>query len=69
MKAKTDKKHLIIGEFGHQRRISTQKDLIKNLEVSFKDLGLTKNDILVISSNDLDNKTNLILSPNKICVS
>ena len=65
MKAKIDKKHLIIGEFGYQRRISTQKDLIKNLEVSFKDLGLTKNDILVISSNDLDNKTNLILSPNK----
>ena len=65
MKAKTDKKHLIIGEFGHQRRISTQKDLIKNLEVSFKDLGLTKNDILVISSGDLDNKTNIIISSNK----
>ena len=62
MKAKSDKKHLIISEFGYQRRVSTQKDLVKNLEISFKDLGLTKNDILVISSNDLDNKTNLILS-------
>ena len=62
---KLDKKYLIIGEFGQERRIASQKDLIKNLEISFKDLGLTKNDIILISSNELENKTNLILSSNK----
>ena len=65
MKVKTEKKYLIISEFGQQRRISSQKDLIKNLDISFKDLGLTKNDIILISSNDLDNKTDIILSQNK----
>ena len=35
------------------------------MEISFKDLGLTKNDIILISSNDLENKTNLLLSSNK----
>ena len=54
---KLDKKYLIIGEFGQERRIASQKDLIKNLEISFKDLGLTKNDIILISSNELENKT------------
>ena len=62
---KLDKKYLIIGEFGQERRISSQKDLMKNIEVSFKDLGLTKNDVILISSNELENKTNLILSSNK----
>ena len=38
---------------------------MKNIEVSFKDLGLTKNDVILISSNELENKTNLILSSNK----
>ena len=65
MKTKTEKNHLIISEFGKQRRISFQKDLLKNIEISFKDFGLTKNDIILISSNDLDNKTNLILAQNK----
>ena len=64
MKAKSGKNHLIISEFGKQRRISFQKDLLKNLEISFKDFGLTKNDIILISSNDLDNKTNIILAQN-----
>ena len=62
---KLDKKYLIIGEFGQERRISSQKDLMKNIEVSFKDLGLTKNDVILISSNELENKTNLIISSNK----
>ena len=62
---KSDKKYLIIGEFGQERNIIYQKDLIKHLEISFKDLGLTKNDIILISSNDLENKTNLLLSSNK----
>ena len=62
---KLDKKYLIIGEFGQERRIFSQKDLMKNIEVSFKDLGLTKNDVILISSNELENKTNLILSSNK----
>ena len=65
IKMKLDKKYLIIGEFGQERRISSQKDLMKNIEVSFKDLGLTKNDVILISSNELENKTNLILSSNK----
>ena len=39
--------------------------MLKNIETSFKDFGLTKNDIMLISSNDLDNKTNLVLSSNK----
>ena len=65
MKVKTEKKYLIISEFGQQRRISSQKDLIKNLDISFKDLGLTKNDIILKYSNDLDNKTDIILSQNK----
>jgi hypothetical protein len=64
MKTKTEKNHLIISEFGKQRRISFQKDLLKNIEISFKDFGLTKNDIILISSNDLDNKTNIILAQN-----
>ena len=59
MKTKLDKKYLIISELGQQRRISSQKDLSKNLEISYKDFGLTKNDIILISSNDLENKTNL----------
>ena len=65
IKMKSDKKYLIIGEFGQERNIIYQKDLIKHLEISFKDLGLTKNDIILISSNDLENKTNLLLSSNK----
>ena len=60
-----DRKYLIISELGQQRRISAQKDLIKNIELSFKDFGLTKNDIILLSSNDLDNKTNLVLPQNK----
>ena len=62
---KIDKKYLIIGELGQERRITSQKDLIKNLEISFKDLGLTKNDVILISSSDLENKTNLFLISNK----
>ena len=65
IKMKSDKKYLIIGEFGQERNIIYQKDLTKHLEISFKDLGLTKNDIILISSNDLENKTNLLLSSNK----
>ena len=59
MKTKLDKKYLIISELGQQRRISSSKDLSKNLEISYKDFGLTKNDIILISANDLENKTNL----------
>ena len=61
MNSKLDKNHLIISEFGLQKRISSQKDLIKNIDQAFKDLGLTKNDIILISSKDLENKTNLII--------
>ena len=66
MKTKLEKNYLIISELGQQRRISSQKDLTKYLESSFKDLGLTKNDIILISSNNLDNKMNLITSKNNI---
>ena len=65
MKIKSDKNYLIISELGQQRRISSQKDLTKYLDSSFKDLGLTKNDIILISSNNLENKMNLIIPPNK----
>ena len=55
MKSKNDKQYLIIGEIGQQKRISSNKDLSQKLESSLKDLGLTKNDIILISSNNLKN--------------
>ena len=61
MKSKNEKQYLIIGEIGKQKTIYTNKDLIHALDTSLKDLGLTKNDIILISSNKLLNITNLIL--------
>ena len=55
MKSKNDKQYLIIGEIGQQKKISSNKDLSQKLESSLKDLGLTKNDIILISSNNLKN--------------
>ena len=60
MKSKTEKQYLIIGEIGQQRRITSNKDLTQKLESSLKDLGLTKNDIILISSNNLKNISNII---------
>ena len=64
MKSKNDKQYLIIGEIGQQKTISSNKDLNKKLESSLKDLGLTKNDIILISSNNLKNVTNITQQSN-----
>ena len=67
MKSKHDKQYLIIGEIGNKKSFSSNKDLIHKLESSLKDLGLTKNDIILISSNKLVDASNLIQqSSNKI---
>ena len=60
MKKKIDKQYLIIGEIGNQKAISSNKDLNHKLESSLKDLGLTKNDIILISSNNLLNISNIL---------
>ena len=62
MKSKIDKQYFIIGEIGQQKRISSNKDLSQKLESSLKDLGLTKNDIILISSNNLKNMIQQISS-------
>ena len=60
MKNKIDKQYFIIGEIGSQKAISSNKDLTHKLESSLKDLGLTKNDIILISSNNLLNISNML---------
>ena len=64
MNSKNEKQYLIIGEIGQQIRISSTKDLIKKFESSLKDLGLTKNDIILISSKSLNNISYLLQSLN-----
>ena len=64
MLSKNDKQYLIIGEIGQQKIISSNKDLNKKIESSLKELGLTKNDIILISSNNLKNISNLIQQSN-----
>ena len=64
MRKKNDKQYLIIGEIGNQKTISSNKDLTHKLESSLKDLGLTKNDIIVISSNNLLNISNILQQSN-----
>ena len=64
MRIKNDKQYLIIGEIGNQKTISSNKDLTHKLESSLKDLGLTKNDIIVISSNNLLNISNILMQSN-----
>ena len=59
MKSTFDNLYLVIGEIGIQKLVSSKKDLNRKLESSLKDLGLTKNDIVLISSNKLLNISNL----------
>ena len=59
MKPTFDNLYLVIGEIGIQKLVSSKKDLNRKLESSLKDLGLTKNDIVLISSNKLLNISNL----------
>ena len=60
MKIKSEKQCLIIGEIGQEKKILTNKDFYKKVEISLKELGLTKNDIIIISSNNLTNISNII---------
>ena len=60
MRKKNDKQYLIIGEIGIQKAVSSGKDLNRKYDSSLKDLGLTKNDIILISSNKLVDISNLI---------
>ena len=64
MLSKNDKQYLIIGEIGQQKIISSNKDLNKKIESSLKELGLTKNDIILISSNTLKNISNSLQQQN-----
>ena len=67
MKSIIEKQYVIIGETGIQKAVSTGKDLNRKLDSSLKDLGLTKNDIILISSNKLTDISNIFQqSVNKI---
>ena len=61
MRNTNEKHYLIISEIGQQKNITSQKELTQQIEILFKDLGLTKNDIILLSSN-CRNTTNIIQS-------